>query len=561
MIWQHTPYTIPLIVATAFSIILGIYMWIRRPTSGGRIGALIILSSSEWMLTYALELASTDLPTMVFWNKMQYVGSTIVPTAWAVFAVYYTGRERWLKRRSLLLLSIIPVVTLGLTFTNEAHGLIWSNNILNTDTPFSILINTHGSWYWVYMAYSYSLLTFGISLLLIRTFTFPHYPYHQQASVLLLGALAPGVVNVLYVFDLNPFQYLNLTPLSLIVTNVAVAFAIFYLGLGSVVPMARETVVETMGDSVIVLDTTDHIVDLNSSARHLLGDAASKSIGKSIEEVWPKGVNQMKLVDDRDKHKEIVLGQGDKQCIYDINISPLTDWGGRTISRVVVLRDITERKRAEEKIKTSLQEKEVLLREVHHRVKNNMQIISSLLSLQSGYIKDKTQTEMIKESQNRIKSMALIHEKLYQSENLTDIDFNEYIEALVRGLVRSYGVNAARIAVKIEVEDISVGIDAAIPCGLIINELVSNALKHAFPNSRKGEIIVVFRSANEHIELRVIDNGVGIPEDIDFETTNSLGLHLVAILAEDQLEGEITLDRSKGAAFHIRFKEQRRKNL
>jgi len=213
-------------------------------------------------------------------------------------------------------------------------------------------------------------------------------------------------------------------------------------------------------------------------------------------------------------------------------------------------------KRAEETIKASLREKEVLLKEIHHRVKNNLQIISSLLSLQSQYIKDKHVLEMFKDSQDRIRSMALIHEKLYGSRDLTRIDFAEYIKGLTKGLYRSYGVDPGRIGLNIKVENVSLRVDLAVPCGLIINELVSNALKYAFPPSwrGKGQIdISLSPTETNEIELVVQDNGIGMPEDLDIRQTESLGLRLVTILVEDQLDGRISLDTKKGTKFVMRM--------
>ena len=217
--------------------------------------------------------------------------------------------------------------------------------------------------------------------------------------------------------------------------------------------------------------------------------------------------------------------------------------------------EIIERRWAEDRIAAALKEKEVLLREIHHRVKNNMQVIISLLRLQSDTIKDQQYADMFQESQERIKSMALIHEKLYQSKDLARVDFNEYIKSLLNGLFRSHGIDTGRIVTKLKVEDVSLGLDHAIPCGLIINELVSNSLKYAFPEDRKGEIGVTLRSNTKgEIELWVSDDGIGIPEDLDFRKTDSLGLDLVTILAEDQLEGKIDLDRTGGTTFRILFK-------
>jgi PAS domain S-box-containing protein len=226
--------------------------------------------------------------------------------------------------------------------------------------------------------------------------------------------------------------------------------------------------------------------------------------------------------------------------------------GGKPIIQGI-FRDITERKRAEDKIKASLKEKEVLLKEIHHRVKNNLQVVSSLLSLQSGYVKDRQALEMFKESQNRVRSMALIHEKLYESKDLARIDIAGYIQDLTTSLFRSYGTSAAAIKLNIDVKDIFLNITTSIPCGLIINELVSNSLKHAFPDAREGEIKIAMQRINDNkIKLIVGDNGIGFPKDIDFRNTESLGMQVVITLAE-QLDGTIELDKSSGTTFRIRF--------
>ncbi len=209
---------------------------------------------------------------------------------------------------------------------------------------------------------------------------------------------------------------------------------------------------------------------------------------------------------------------------------------------------------SEKQIAASLREKEVLLREVHHRVKNNMQIISSLLSLQADYVKNDTDLSVFRESRDRINAMASIHEKLYRSENIGDIRFGEYVKTFVYGLFSSYGIDPARTKLVVEMDDITLGIELAIPCGLIVNELVSNALKYAFPDGREGEIRISLQTTSDNgMELTVTDNGIGLPETLDFKETESLGLHLVTILVEGQLDGEIELDRRCGASFHIRF--------
>jgi PAS domain S-box-containing protein len=220
--------------------------------------------------------------------------------------------------------------------------------------------------------------------------------------------------------------------------------------------------------------------------------------------------------------------------------------------------DITERKQAREKIEASLREKETLLREVHHRVKNNMQVISSLFNLQSQYIKDKKSSEIFRNCQNRVRSMALIHERLYQAEDLARVDIEEYVQSLISHLFSSYGINPEAMSLSTDIKNVFLDISTAIPCGLIINELVSNSLIHAFPDKRKGEIRIFLKPIDEkEVELTVSDNGIGLPEEEDPKKTDSLGLHLVTILAEDQLHGTVELDRSSGTKFVIRFRRKK----
>jgi PAS domain S-box-containing protein len=216
-------------------------------------------------------------------------------------------------------------------------------------------------------------------------------------------------------------------------------------------------------------------------------------------------------------------------------------------------RDVTERKQAEDKIKASLLEKETLLKEIHHRVKNNLQIISSLLRLQSRQIRDRQALQLFTESQNRVQAMALIHEKLYRSSNLAKIDFEEYIKTLVEELFRGYDARKRSITFNANVDRVSLAIALAIPCGLIINELVTNCLKYAFGEAVGGQISISLQErVRDQFILTISDNGVGLPEDLNFRNTNSLGLQLVCRLTK-QLEGTIELDRSQGTKFKIVF--------
>ncbi|MBI1877890.1 MAG: response regulator, partial [Chloroflexi bacterium] len=224
-------------------------------------------------------------------------------------------------------------------------------------------------------------------------------------------------------------------------------------------------------------------------------------------------------------------------------------------------RDIAERKRVEGQLKASLREKEVLLREIHHRVKNNLQVLSSLLALQAGSIKNKAGLAVLTESRSRVVSMALIHEQLHRSKDLARIDFADYVRTLTTQLFRSYGIKPGQIGLQIAVDPVLLGIDQAIPCGLIINELVSNALKHAFPLAEAlrrpaeapAEIQIALHSEQEGpLTLTVSDTGIGLPQAVDLSKPDGLGLQLVTTLTR-QLHGAISLERVAGTIFRITF--------
>ncbi|HMB46408.1 MAG TPA: histidine kinase dimerization/phosphoacceptor domain -containing protein [Candidatus Methanoperedens sp.] len=323
-----------------------------------------------------------------------------------------------------------------------------------------------------------------------------------------------------------------------------------------------ESFINNTSDAIIIIDMEKKILQVNKGFEKLYGWTATEAIGIQLP-IIPDNLmpETKKLLAEVESGKvitahETIRRRKDK-TLFDVSvtISPIKDASGKVVAFAGISRDITERKRAEEQTMCSLLEKETLLREIHHRVKNNMQVISSLLRLQSKYIKDKDDLEIFKDSQNRISSMSLVHEKLYQSNDFTKIDFSVYVNDLVKSLFHSYGAISNNIIPNIKVNNVSLGIDSAIPCGLIINELVTNSLKHAFPDGRKGEIRVFMGQTGEkEFELVIRDNGVGIAQGIDFDKSDTLGLHLVRILAENQLHGEINLIRNHGSEFKINFK-------
>jgi len=235
------------------------------------------------------------------------------------------------------------------------------------------------------------------------------------------------------------------------------------------------------------------------------------------------------------------------------------DEGNRVVGVTGTLNDITTRKEAETRIEASLREKEVLLKEVNHRVKNNLQVISSLLNLQRDQICDEKARELFTDAQSRIESMALVHEKLYQSSDLGRIDFADYLRDLTDNLGGLMGHRARNLSLKLESTGLQLGVDTAIPCGLIINELVTNAYKHAFPAGGQGHVVVaISRVNNGRLRLMVADDGCGLPVDMDLRQTRSLGLRLVHTLVQ-QLRGTLVVERERGTRFVLHLEEVRRR--
>jgi PAS domain S-box-containing protein len=323
-----------------------------------------------------------------------------------------------------------------------------------------------------------------------------------------------------------------------------------------------------MGDSLVILDFRGLIRSVNKVTCGMLGYAEADLLGCHISFIAGKeeplftedGLERLRRAGSISNYETTYRAKDGTSIPMLFSGSVMTGEDGKTQEVVGVARDITEHLKAEEMSKNLL-----LIKEIHHRIKNNLQVISSLLYLQSMYVTDGKTREMFKESQNRVRSMAILHEKLYQSHSPEGIDFADYARDLIRNLFMSYGVNSEVVDLGIDITDVTLGMDTAVPCGLIINELVTNSLKHAFTEEKAGKLVIEMKPAgppstalnetarDKWYALTVTDNGKGFPEGLDFRTTDSLGLKLVCTLTE-QLGGTIDLERHAGTRFKILFK-------
>lgn len=322
------------------------------------------------------------------------------------------------------------------------------------------------------------------------------------------------------------------------------------------------SIFQTAADLITSVNKEGIIVDCNDRIQQFLGYTPGEIIGQSMAKIihpdcLAKAQNSLNeiLTSGFSYNKEYTMVRKDGSLIdVNINSAGLKDEKGEYVRTICIIDDITQRKQAQEQIKASLKEKEILLREIHHRVKNNLQVISSLLDMRAMRTDNHQVIDFFKDTRSKIHTMALIHTQLYRSEQFDKIDMGSHIRELVDYLSQIYATVSGSISTVIEVQDVYLSVTQAIPIALVINELVSNAFKHAFKEGDKGTIeLLLKREDHDKIFFQVRDNGIGIPEEIDIYQTKSLGFKLVRNTVRDQLRGDLSLQRGAGTTITVEF--------
>ncbi|MEM8531213.1 MAG: histidine kinase N-terminal 7TM domain-containing protein [Chloroflexota bacterium] len=340
---QTLPYVIPLLVTTLATTILAIAAWRRRPAPGTMPFALFLGAISIWSCGYAFELLSVELTTKTLLAKLQYVGIVAIPVLWLVFVVQYTQRNHWLSRRNLILLTLLPCCTFLLVWTNEVHGLIWQTIKL---VPTGLLVAftpNYGPWFWVHTVYSYLLFGLGFGFL-VQFFVRSPRLYRSQVGALLVGAFLPWTGNVLYVFGLNPLPGLDLTPFGFALSGLAITWGLFRLRLLDIVPLAYDSVIESMLDGIIIVDAQRRIVNINPMALELLNYKINEVIGQPVARILDPALVQ---VADDSKPQTVEITRNQTTQILDVRRSKITHSHRVELGVVIVLRDITEQRHTE----------------------------------------------------------------------------------------------------------------------------------------------------------------------------------------------------------------------
>jgi PAS domain S-box-containing protein len=353
MHWQLNPYAILLSISALVSVGVAVYAWRRRPAPGAVPLALLMLGAATWALGYAVATGLKDLASRTFWAQVQYLGIATVPTLMLILTLQYVGQDQWLTRRYVALLSIIPLLTLLLAWSNGAHGLIWQEIKVVAYGSIYALDITYGVLFWVHTTYSYLMMIASTLLLVQSVLTSP--PLQRRQSItMLVGALLPWLGNFSYLTGWNPFPHLDLTPFGYSLSGAVAAWGLFRYQLLDIVLVARARIVESMDDGIIVLDAYNRVVDVNPIAQDMIGLPLAEIIGRSAEQAFAEHPDLVErcanVFDLRGKREQIAWGEGPSQRYYDLHISALRNRRGDLTGRLVTLHDITERRQTEQEL-------------------------------------------------------------------------------------------------------------------------------------------------------------------------------------------------------------------
>lgn len=318
-------------------------------------------------------------------------------------------------------------------------------------------------------------------------------------------------------------------------------------------------VFDALPDLIAILDNNHKVVKINKAMANRLGVSPEEGVGLNCYEVVHHTDSPIlncphsKLIEDGIEHTEEVQ-EDNLGGYFLVTASPILDAAGKVLGSVHIARDITQRREMEKKLEKALEDKEILMKEIHHRVKNNLMMISSLLNIQSHYIKDQEVKDIFAESQNRANSMAILHQELYESGDMKDIELSEYLRSLSTEIMHSYNSKNKSVDLTLDLEQGTIDVDRAIPIGLIATETIINSFKHAFPEGN-GKILVKFYKDDDSFVLIISDNGVGFPENLDFRSQGNMGMMLINGLI-NQIDGSIDMIRENGTKFIITFKDE-----
>ncbi|MCT4564239.1 MAG: ATP-binding protein [Maledivibacter sp.] len=577
-------YIFLLFLATLVSSIITYISYKRKRNKGPKSLPALMMAITHWTLCQLIQIFSTSHNTIFFWHELKHVGIVIVPVAFLSLVGEYTNRKKLHDKRTILLLMIIPVLTLIIMITNGFHGLFRESIQFIKIDNVEIINSKLGVWFWFNAIYSYLLIWAGLILLLVKFINLPKL-YRKQARVIIAGTSIPLIWNILYLLFYKDVIYVDITPLAFSLTGIIIFWGLFRYKLLDLVPIARELVFESIEDMVIVLDNNKRIVDMNFSAKKILGHNEFKIIGSSASEILSKLMGltdrNIEIVD-----KNIILTYKDEKRYFELRDTQIYDKRNKAIGSLILLHDITEHKRIMEQLRASREKAEAanraksnFLANMSHEIRTPMNGVLGMIDLMKSSQIDEEQKanlEIMKNSAHAL--LTILNDILDYSKveagkmELENTDFN--VKKMVKDIVKIFSYQASEKNINLswdidkEIPDMLVG--DPLRLRQIISNLISNSVKFT-PNKGCIEATVKgIKKNSEEIVLQFVikDTGIGIPkekiknlfnsfEQIDSSRTRKyggtgLGLAIVKRLVE-LMKGSIKVESelNKGSKFSI----------
>jgi PAS domain S-box-containing protein len=574
MTWQPILYALPSVVAVAIALVVARAAWQRRSASGAVPLVFLMLSVALWSAAEILRVLFPTLEAMYFFMQVEQIAVVGIPAFWVIFALDYAGFQRWLTRRNLIALAVIEAAIVLVAFTNPWHGWMWSSVTLNPATAYPSLATGRGPWWTLNILVNYPLIVIG-TLVIGWTLADSWTLYRRQAGIVLVGVLVTWATDILFVLKVTP-ENLNLMPLAFSLGGACFWWGFYHFRMLDLMPVARAKVIESMVDAVIVLDRQNRIADLNPSAQKLLGLPAFRAVGQSADQclrLWPQLGEH--LLGAGEANNEVTLTTDGAPCSYDLRLSPLTGQGGRITGRLLVLRDITDRKRAEDEVlrlNTSLED------QVRERTQELSSANARLQSLSR---------QLVEVQENERRRLALdLHDELGQLLSSVKLSLDlvagqlppetrpsvQRVTALVTDLIQR--VRELAVALRPSLLD-DVGLAAALrslchrrsadssprvsfqsampeakrfpaPIETTAYRIAQEGLTNALRHSHCEEVSLELRLDGDFLVLEVTDTGVGfVPDEVLGASSPSTGLSGMRERSR-LLGGELLIDSAPG---------------
>lgn len=559
MHFQYVPYIWPLIGSAVITTALGVYALRHRNIRGALPFGICMLLTALWAAGYALEVAGADAQTVLIWLKVQSACYSLNPVIWLIMVFYFIERDRWINRRNILLLLVLPVLTVVVAWMNELHGWMWQSIRPDLSGAYPSFAKTFGTWFWVIAAYSYALNIIS-ELLLAVSLRRKSALYREQAFALFVGLALLFAANALYIFRISPFDQFDPTLTAAGVSGIIIAWGIFRYRLFDIVPVARENIMENMADGLIVLDAQNRIADMNQTAKSIFGNPSMKAIGqkaKSLLEKRPAGAGFYET----NLPKELTIDREGETKTYEISYLPLTDRQKKQNGLSVIFHDVTEkRKLIEQQKELALSlERERLVRDLH----DNLGQVFSFINVQAQAIQYELENAGVSVAAKKL-------DRLIEAAQSAHQEIRTYIQSIKNTADKKDFISELKNELEQFKEQTGVMVRFDIPDNLQTGALASDAvqnilniIKEALNNIRKHaqakEVSVEIKTDSKQLLITISDNGKGFDiSNVEAKPMHGLGLDIMKERAKET-GGKLEIETSPGQGTSIKLSVPLRK--